>query len=275
MPDVTPEVGGALAQFFHGGAGPSHANLDSAFARVGCTDVDPAPPNVREHAQETSRMSTNKEQRVNTVFQAAVRRGKGRELAEAILERLRIRGTDFTSQGVDSLRSALDRCGFYLTPDGYLELAGLTTVTSHADRPAIEDQLSRLRRAQDDSGLMLGTAKEMLESTAKHVLDELGSPAPPSADFPRLIYLARERLEIRPEDIAATGPETRAVKKILGAAATIAEQVNHLRNREGTGHGRTLPSGVSDSVAHLVVREACSIVELMFATLDARLSSAR
>jgi hypothetical protein len=90
-----------------------------------------------------------------------------------------------------------------------------------------------------------------------------------------LLYLARERLGIRPEDIAVTSPETEAVKKILGAAGTIAEQVNHLRNREGTGHGRTLPSGVSESVAYLVVREACSIVELMFSTLDARLAGGR
>lgn len=275
MPDVTAEVGGALAQFFHGGSGPSHANLDSAFARVGCTDDDPAPPSVRERARAQNRSHSNKEQRVNAVFPVAIRRGKGRDLTEAILEKLRLDGADFKTQDIAPLRRALDRSGFHLTADGYLELSSLTNVTSHADRPAIEDQLGRLRRAQDDPGLMLGTAKEMLESTAKYVLEELGSPPPPNADFAQLIYLARERLEIRPEDIAVISPQTTAVKKILGAAATIAEQVNYLRNREGTGHGRTLPSGVSESVAQLVVREACSIVELMFAALDARLSAGR
>lgn len=122
---------------------------------------------------------------------------------------------------------------------------------------------------------MLGTAKEMMESTAKYVLDELGAPAPASADFPYLLYLARERLGVRPEDIAATSPETVAVKKILGAAAIIADQVNYLRDREGTGQGRILPSGISESVAHLVVRESCSIVELLFAALDERMAAAR
>lgn len=146
---------------------------------------------------------------------------------------------------------------------------------SHADRPAIEDRLDRLQRADDDPGLMLGTAKEMLESTAKYVLEEPGSPIQGNVDFDRLLYLARERLGVRPEDSAATSPETQAVKKILGAATTIAAQVHHLRNREGTGHGRTRPSGVSEPVAFLVVREACSIVELMFSSLDARLAAGR
>lgn len=275
MQNVTTEVGGALAQFFHAGLGPSHSSLDSVFARVGCADADPAPAAKREHDRAANRMSVNKEQRLNAVFAAALRRGKGRELTEAVLEQLRLTATDLAAPDVMPLKRALNRCGFSLTADGYLELASLATVTSHADRPAIEDQLARLRRAQDDAGLMLGTSKEMLESAAKYVLEELGFPPPAAADFPQLLYLARERLAIRPEDIAATGPQTAAVKKVLGAAATIAEQVNYLRNREGTGHGRTLPSGVSEEVAHLVVREACSVAELMFAALDRRLASAR
>lgn len=275
MYEVTLEVGGALARYFHAGEGPSHANLDTVFARVGCSDADPAPPEVRQMDRARGRQSTNKEQRVNAVFRAAVRGGKGRELCEAILELLRLRSTDFRDEEAGPLRRALERCDFTLTEDGYLEVSGLATVTSHADRPAIEDQLARLRRAQDDPGLMLGTAKEMLESTAKYVLEELGSPPPANSDFSQLVYLARERLRIRPEDVAVSSPETEAVKKILGASGVIAEQVNHLRNREGTGHGRTVPSGVSESVAYLVVREACSVVELMFSTLDTIMAGGR
>lgn len=277
MPDITTEVGGALAQFFHGGTGPSHANLDSAFVRAGCADADPAPPSVRAAAQRAGRQSTNKQQRVNTVFPEAVRRGKARELTDAILELLRLDQTDFSeSDGpVVPLRRALRRCGFNLSQEGYLEAASLASLSTHQDRPALEDQLARLRRSEDDPALMLGTAKEMLESAAKYVLEETGATVSDRADFGALLYLARERLSIRPEDIASTEPESAAVKKILGAAWTIAEQANHLRNKEGTGHGRTLPTGVSPDVAELVVREACSVVELMLATLDAQLRAAR
>lgn len=276
MPDITMEVGGALGQFFHGGTGPSHANLDSAFARAGCADADPAPPEVREAARRGRGQSTNKEQRVNTVFAAAVRRGRARELTEVILEKLRLRGVDFSMDdaGVGPLRSALRRCGFVLTGDGYVEVANLADFESYQDRPALEAQLARLRRAEDDPALMLGTAKEMLESAAKYVLDELLGDVPDNADFGNLLYLAREQLGIRPEDIASKEPESVAIKKIMGAAWTIAEQSNHLRNREGTGHGRTLPSGVSPAVAELVVREACSVVQLMLSTLDAKMRAA-
>lgn len=275
MPEITREVGGALAKFFHGGAGPSHSALDSAFAQAGCTEADPAPADVRDRARRGNRSYANKETRVNAVFAEAIRRGRGRQLTEELLQLLRLDNEDLGPDAATSLRRALNRSGFRVNDEGYLEVAGLASVVSHADRPAIEDQLARLQRAEDDPGLMLGTAKEMLESTAKYVLEELGFPVQGNVDFGQLLYLARERLGVRPEDIAANNPETQAVKKILGAAATIGEQVNHLRNREGTGHGRTLPSGVSEPVAYLVVREACSIVELMFSSLDARLAAGR
>lgn len=234
-------------------------------------------PLLRIGARDRERglQSANKEQRVNTVFREAVRRGRARELTEAILEQLRLSSSNFENENARALRVALERCGFHLTSAGYLEPSGLAPVAFRADRPSIEDQLRRLRRAQDDPGLMLGTAKEMLESTAKHVLEELRTPQPAPRDFSGLVYLARKELGVRPEDIAATSPETEAVKRILGAAATIADQVNQLRNREGTGHGRTLPSGVSHSIARLVVRETCSVVELLFSALDERLAQRR
>jgi hypothetical protein len=48
----------------------------------------------------------------------------------------------------------------------------------------------------------------------------------------------------------------------------IAEQVNVLRGLQGTGHGRTLPMGVSPELAMLVVREACSVAEFTLNALD-------
>jgi HEPN domain-containing protein len=277
MAQITEEVGGTLARFFYGGSGPSHSELDSVFARVGCKDADPAPEHVRDADNRAGRQSTNKEQRVNTVFQQAVRLGRARDLTNAILERLRLGRTDFTDHDPTSatLRKTLRRCGFTLTTEGYLEVSSLADVAAKEGRPAIEDQLARLRRAEEDPGLMLGTAKEMLESAAKYVLEETGVPTPGQHDFPALLYLARERLSIRPEDVASSESEAQAVKKILGAVWTIAEQSNYLRNREGTGHGRTLPSAVSSEVAQLVVREACSVVELMLSRLDAKLGAAR
>jgi hypothetical protein len=46
---------------------------------------------------------------------------------------------------------------------------------------------------------------------------------------------------------------------------------NDLRNVEGTGHGRTLPTGMTSEMALLVVREACSIAQMVLSSLDRRL----
>ena len=59
-----------------------------------------------------------------------------------------------------------------------------------------------------------------------------------------------------------------AIKAIHGSSWTIAQNVNALRNLQGTGHGRTLPTGVSENLATLVVREACSVAEFMLRQLD-------
>jgi len=80
--------------------------------------------------------------------------------------------------------------------------------------------------------------------------------------------LTRDRLGSLPEQVAGDGDVSKAIKAILGSAWKIAKQVNVLRNLQGTGHGRTLPSGVTAEQALLVVREACSVAEFTLATLD-------
>ena len=135
-------------------------------------------------------------------------------------------------------------------------------------RPAIEDQLERLRRASDDPALLLGTAKEMLESTAKYVLEVFSVPYRPRTSFDELWHHARDRLGLLPEQVDTSQPGGSQVRAMLGAAWTITKTTNEIRNLEGTGHGRTLPTGVTPEMALLVVREACSVAELSLATLD-------
>ena len=40
---VSDEIAGALGLFFHGGAGPSHANLTGVFRRSGYSEADTLP----------------------------------------------------------------------------------------------------------------------------------------------------------------------------------------------------------------------------------------
>jgi hypothetical protein len=148
---------------------------------------------------------------------------------------------------------------------------GIGSVKSFEGRPAIEDQLGRLRRAADDPALLLGTAKEMLESTAKYVLEVFSVEITAGMSFEALWFHARDRLGIHPKDVDVTQPGGEQIREILQSSWSIASKTNELRNVEGTGHGRLLPTGMTTEMALLVVREACSVAEMVLSSLDRRL----
>lgn len=136
-------------------------------------------------------------------------------------------------------------------------LAGLT------DPAVIQEHLDRLQRAiNDDLALAIGSAKELIESTAKTVLIERGTAIDERTDLPALVKEAQQALGLHPSS-ATLGPDgTEAVRKILGGVSSIAIGVAELRNRGyGTGHGgaggRT---GLSKRHAHLAVNAANHVV---------------
>ncbi|MCY3618874.1 MAG: abortive infection family protein [Acidimicrobiaceae bacterium] len=271
---ASDEVAAALGAFVGGGTGPTHTELTRAFKRAGYGSVRPY-----DGSSQDFRDKPNKENRIRDTVEAAVRNPhRCRELIESILVEFRSFGF-FTaadnpadeaerSAKVRTLQRAFARIDWELDDEGVLRPAGVGAVGSVEGRPAIEDQLERLRRASDDPALLLGTAKEMLESTAKYVLEVFSVPYGPRMSFDELWHHARERLVLLPEQVDTSKPGGSQVRAMLGAAWTIAKTANEIRNLEGTGHGRTLPTGVTPEMALLVVREACSVAELSLSTLD-------
>jgi hypothetical protein len=262
---VTDEIAAAFSALFFGGAGPSHSHLTTAFMQAGYGDAAPYDARVQ---------GPNKQVRVTTTFRAARRRpDRARELVDALLVGLRVQGhfdTDnprYDVANVRALRQALMRAGWFLTDDGVLTAQGPINLAT-GGRKALDEQLERLRKATDDPAQLVGSAKDLLEAVPKFVLEELGLPVPRNADFGHLWYLARERLGLLPEQVDATLPGSKQIKVILQSAWKIAEQVNELRNLQGTGHGRTLPTALHADLALLVVREACSVADLMLSQLD-------
>jgi hypothetical protein len=145
-------------------------------------------------------------------------------------------------------------------------LAGLT------DPTAIRDGLDRITRAIEDGdpAQAIGSAKELIESTAKVVLREVGEPANDKDDLPQLVYQAQVALRVHPST-ASPGPDgSEAVKKILGGAITITTGLAELRNRGyGTGHGvggRRV--ALHARHAHLAVSGARLWCEFMLDTLS-------
>ena len=145
-------------------------------------------------------------------------------------------------------------------------LSGLT------DPAAIREHLDRIARAieDDDAAQAIGSAKELIESTAKVVLHERGLPVDDKEDLPQLVRAAQVALAVHPAS-ASPGPDgSDAVKKILGGATAVATGLAELRNRGyGTGHGRgERRIGLRGRHARLAVAGAKMWCEFMLDTLS-------
>lgn len=144
----------------------------------------------------------------------------------------------------------------------------LQSLSHLSDPSAILEQLERIRRAvNDDPALAVGSAKELIESTAKVVLIERGWAVNDKDDLPALARAAQEALALHPAQIGPDG--SGGIKRILGAVTTIAEGLSELRNRgHGTGHGpATARVGLRPRHAHLAVNAATTWCQLMLDTL--------
>ena len=189
-----------------------------------------------------------------------------------VFERL-IQGHEpkYTAKLLNSLR----RDGYTVDEQtGHIALAGPrfapASLTNLKDASAIRQQLGRIQHAViDDPALAIGSAKELIESTAKVVPTERGKVVSDKDELPALIRKAQQAIGLHPSSTTPGPDGSDAVKKILGSVSGIAIGLAELRNRGyGTGHGQaTTPAGLGPRHAHLAVNAAFTWCQLMLDTL--------
>jgi hypothetical protein len=137
------------------------------------------------------------------------------------------------------------------------------------DAGAIQEHLTRIKRnISEDPAAAIGSAKELVESTAKTVLIELGLPVNKNDDVPALASQAQRALGLHPQSVAPGPDSSDAVRKILGAMVTVANSLGELRNHSGTGHGgSTKRIGLGVRHGHLAVNASITWCQLMLDTL--------
>lgn len=261
---MTNDVVAAIGAFFYAGKGPSHSEITRVLAAGGVSDDYARPLD--------GKTGPNKQERVLNGLNQSIRQGTGRRTLESMLSALRVKECIGVPDGQrsndeDVLRAALGRAGWYLTDQGELRPFGAADLNT-GGRGALDEELDRLRRNTHDPALQLGTAKDLLESVAKYVLEELGITSTGNMSFSALWHVARERLGVLPQNVDTSVPGFEQIRRIHQSTWKIAENVNELRNLQGTGHGHILPTGVTEDMALLVVREACSVAEYMLRQLD-------
>lgn len=110
------------------------------------------------------------------------------------LEGLIENGVEQAEPDFRSLRKWIERDGYEYN-DGRLVPVGkhhtldeLSSTTSNFDMPELHLQIDRMKSAvEDDPGLAIGTAKELVETTCKTILEERGIKFEDNADIAKLV----------------------------------------------------------------------------------------
>src|ERR1019366_2014225 len=123
--------------------------------------------------------------------------------------------------------------------DRLLQMIGGSPIEISATKPkwdtAFIQEVWRkaLDRIHQDPDGAITTARSLLESVCKRILDELGVPYSDKEDLPKLYGLTSKELNLAPSQHTEE-----AFKKILGGVHSVVDGLANLRNRLGDAHGQ-------------------------------------
>jgi hypothetical protein len=264
---VSDEVTASLAKFFEAGRGPSHDELDRLIDRAGLSSADP-----RRDDPVAGKMK-----RVRAVLWYSTKNDAeaGSALVEALIAALRaagcFRSNDPNYPGassVESLQAALDAVGYDLSEDGVVRPKSMEGLDGAELTEALWTYVRRARTAGADSALRIGTAKDLSEATARHVLVERIGEFPAHGNFAATLWQAYEALSL-------STPARQALEMLDGDAWSSVEQaifllacaINRYRNEEGIGHGQPRPCIASDAQSQIAAEGSALASEVLLQAL--------
>jgi hypothetical protein len=145
-------------------------------------------------------------------------------------------------------------------------VAAVSAIATALSAEYISRQITRMQAATDPD-LAIGTAKELVETVCKAILDEKGVPHDPAWEVSPLVKATTKALKLTPDDIPAAAKGAETIKILLSNLSSIAGRIAELRNLYGTGHGKS-PSveGLQPRHARLAVGAAATFVAFLFET---------
>ena len=121
------------------------------------------------------------------------------------------------------------------------------------------------RRESDPEGAIT-TARTLLETICKHILDEKGIEYTNRTDLPQLYHLVSTELSLSPSQYTED-----VFKQILGGCSSIVNGLGTLRNRLGDAHGQgKMPVRPAARHAELAVNLAGSVALFLVETWESR-----
>ena len=246
---------------------PAHSDIEFQIDNAGLASADP------------SRISTKpvgKSKRVRGVLSWALSNNPaaGEKLVASLVATVQghggFRNTSSNycgAEAIANLVSAFSIEGWDLLTNGTLQPKVLDSLSGKELTAALRTYADRARRGALDGPLLAGTAKDLLEATAAHVLVQKWGIYPNTSNFPTLLGQAFTALGLAtPSDTAASNEPVH--KRMERAAYELGCALNALRNKQGTGHGRPWVSSITSSQASFSVESMGNIAMLMLDALS-------
>lgn len=169
----------------------------------------------------------------------------------------------FIADEFDALLTKLEEATGNPAVDASSEV--LTAVDSQHVQEAWHKAMDR--RVSDPDGAIT-TARSLLETVCKYILEERGVEYDDTLDLPKLYRLMSETLDLAPNQQSES-----VMKQILGNLCAVVEGLGGFRNREGDAHGRgRLNAKPLQRHAALAVNLAGSLASFLIETWEARAS---
>jgi len=118
-----------------------------------------------------------------------------------------------------------------------------------------------------DPDLAIGTAKELIETICKTILDDRNIPYPDNEPLTKLVRITSVALSLTPEEVSDEARASKSLKGLLQSLSGIAHNIADVRNAYGTGHGKAAEhKGLSPRHARLAVGAASTLAVFLWET---------
>ena len=221
------------------------------------------------HSEEYCTKGTSKANKFRTFWEKEPDTLVGRVLLELIHEcKERSRPEEF--QLIEECEAIANRL-----LAGEPNIIDLAEIATRLDADYLRQQISRMEDAvESDPALAIGTAKELIETCCKTILEERGESFEKDPDMPELTKAVFKQLKMTRDDVPDAAEGAESIKRVLSNLGSISNELVRLRNLYGTGHGKLadMPS-LSPRHAKLAVGSAATLVRFMFESHTEQLNS--
>lgn len=245
---------------------PTHYDLETQIKKAELIAVD---PKAQGH-------TFGKAKRIRAILNWAIDNDtqKGSVLISLILSQVRAVGGFRESSpnfvGTEQIQnsiSAFETENFVLLENGEIQPKVLETLSGKHLTEALKKYAERAKQGSEDAALLSGTGKDLIEATAKHIIQTKFGGLQGNANFPTLLGQTYAALKMStPEDTKV--PNEPAIKDYERAIFNLAIMINRVRNKEGTGHGRLCITELSDNESHSIIQSVGIVADFLLNRLN-------